>query len=66
MWLAVNIAPGIFNLPAAKYNMSVDASPIRITSIPCEVAPSENASASFGDDGRISSPIIIVEGSRSS
>ena len=46
--------------------MSVDAKPMRITSIPCDVAPSENASAKFVDDGRISSPIIIVDGSRSS
>ena len=65
LWLAVNIAPGKFSFPAAKYNISVDASPMRITSIPCEVTPAENASANTGDDGRISSPITTVAGSRS-
>ena len=59
------MAPGIFNLPEAKYNMSVEARPIRITSIPLDVAPAENASANSGEDGRISSPITIVPGSRS-
>ncbi|CAB4810921.1 unannotated protein [freshwater metagenome] len=65
LWLAVNIAPGIFNFPAAKYNISVDARPIRITSKPREVTPAENASANCGEDGRISWPITIVPGSRS-
>ena len=60
------MAPGMLSFPAAKYNISVDARPIRITSMPCDVAPSENASASGEEVGRISSPIIIVEGSRSS
>ncbi|CAB4916181.1 unannotated protein [freshwater metagenome] len=45
--------------------MSVDASPILITSSPVEVTPAENASASAGDEGRISWPIITVAGSRS-
>jgi hypothetical protein len=45
--------------------MSVDANPIRITLRPCEVTPAENASAKMGDDGRISSPITTVPGSRS-
>ena len=34
LWLAVNIMPGKFNFPDAKYNMSVEAKPIRITSMP--------------------------------
>ena len=46
--------------------MSVDAKPIRITSVPLLVTPAENASANSGDEGRISSPIITVLGSRSS
>ena len=45
--------------------MSVDAKPIRITSKPCEVTPAEKASANTGDEGRISSPITTVPGSRS-
>ena len=45
--------------------MSVDANPMRMTSIPKDVAPAENASANSGEDGRISSPITIVPGSRS-
>ena len=45
--------------------MSVEARPIRITSRPCEVTPAENASAKTGEDGRISSPITTVPGSRS-
>ena len=57
--------PGKFNFPEAKYNISVDASPILITSIPWLVAPSENASAKSGEEGRISSPTTIVPGSRS-
>ena len=65
LWLAVNMAPGNPNLPDAKYNMSVDASPMRITSIPWEVAPSENASANCGEDGRMSSPMTTVPGSLS-
>ena len=65
LWLAVNMAPGIFNLPAAKYNISVEASPIRITSSPREVTPAENASANCGEEGRISSPTTTVPGSRS-
>ena len=43
---------------------SVEANPIRITSKPCEVTPEEKASAKSGDDGRISSPITTVPGSR--
>ena len=46
--------------------MSVEANPIRITSMPWLVAPSEKASASGEDEGRISSPTTIVAGSRSS
>ena len=34
LWLAVNIIPGKFNFPEAKYNMSVEDNPIRITSMP--------------------------------
>ena len=64
LWLAVNIAPGRFSFPAAKYNISVEASPIRMTSRPCEVTPAENAVASVGEDGRISSPMTTVPGSR--
>ena len=65
LWLAVNIAPGNPNFPDAKYSMSVEANPIRMTSIPNEVAPAENASANNGDEGRMSSPITIVPGSLS-
>ena len=65
LWLAVNIAPGSPSFPEAKYNISVDAKPIRITSIPCEVTPAENASARIGEEGRMSSPITMVPGSRS-
>ena len=36
-----------------------------MTSRPCEVTPAANAVASVGDDGRISSPITTVPGSRS-
>lgn len=43
----------------------MDAKPIRITFRPCDVTPAENASANIGDDGRISSPITTVPGSRS-
>jgi hypothetical protein len=57
--------PGRFNFPEAKYSISVDAKPILITSIPWLITPSEKASASNGDDGRISSPTTIVAGSRS-
>ena len=45
--------------------MSVEAKPILITSIPWLFAPSVNALASIGDEGRISSPTTIVAGSRS-
>ena len=45
--------------------MSVDAKPMRITFVPLLVTPAENASASSGDEGRISSPMITVLGSRS-
>jgi len=45
--------------------MSVDAKPIRMTFKPWEVTPAENASANIGDEGRISSPITTVPGSRS-
>ena len=65
LWLAVNIAPGIPSLPEAKYNISVEAKPIRMTSMPCDVTPAEKASANSGEDGRISSPITMVPGSRS-
>jgi hypothetical protein len=37
--------------------MSVEQSPTRITSAPWLRAPSESASASGADDGRMSSPI---------
>ena len=37
---------------------------MRITSIPKEVTPAENASASGIEDGRISSPMTTVPGSR--
>ena len=36
-----------------------------MTSNPCEVIPAEKAVAKIGDDGRISSPITTVPGSRS-
>jgi hypothetical protein len=65
LWLAVNIAPGNPSLPEAKYIKSVEAKPIRITSMPCEVTPAEKASANSGDEGRMSSPITTVAGSRS-
>ncbi|CAB4816847.1 unannotated protein [freshwater metagenome] len=65
LWLAVNIAPGRLSFPDAKYNISVDANPIRVTSKPCDVTPAENASAKIGDEGRISSPITTEPGSRS-
>ena len=65
LWLAVNMAPGRLSFPEAKYNISVDAKPIRMTSSPCDVTPAENAVAKVGDDGRISSPITTVPGSRS-
>ncbi|CAB5055266.1 unannotated protein [freshwater metagenome] len=45
--------------------MSVEAKPILITSMPFDVAPAENASASSGEEGLMSSPITIVPGSRS-
>lgn len=45
--------------------MSVEANPIRITFKPCEVTPAENASANTGEEGRISSPMTTVPGSRS-
>jgi hypothetical protein len=32
---------------------------------PCEVTPAEKASAKIGEEGRISSPITTVPGSRS-
>ena len=46
--------------------MSVEAKPIRRVSKPCDITPALNASASSGDEGRISSPITTVAGSRSS
>ena len=64
LWLAVNIAPGSPSLPEAKYNISVEANPMRMTSIPKEVTPAEKASASGIEDGRISSPMTTVPGSR--
>ena len=57
--------PGKFNFPDAKYNISVEASPILITSIPWLFAPLVKASANSGEDSRISSPTTIVAGSRS-
>ena len=45
--------------------MSVEAKPMRITFVPLLVTPAENASASSGEEGRISSPMITVLGSRS-
>ena len=43
----------------------MDANPIRITFNPCDVTPAEKASANTGEEGRISSPITTVPGSRS-
>src|SRR3954451_21878153 len=56
LWLAVNIAPGTPRCPDAKYSWSVDASPIIVTSAPAAAAPSANARAMPGDDGRMSCP----------
>ncbi|SLH33695.1 Uncharacterised protein [Mycobacteroides abscessus subsp. abscessus] len=56
LWLAVNIAPGQPNRPEAKYNSSVEASPMCTTSRPCAVTPSAKAAASSGEDSRMSCP----------
>ncbi len=54
LWLAVNIAPGRPSDPEAKYSWSVDARPIIVTSAPAAAAPSANARAMPGEDGRMS------------
>ena len=42
---AVNIAPGQSSRPEAKYNSSVEARPIRVTSRPWDVTPRAKAPA---------------------
>lgn len=54
LWLAVNIAPGRFSEPDAKYSWSVLARPMLTTSRPCEVTPSAKAADSPGDESRMS------------
>ena len=54
LWLAVNIAPGSWSRPEAKYSRSVEARPMSITSAPALVTPSAKAAASPGLDGRMS------------
>jgi len=51
---AVNIAPGMFMLPLAKYRRSVLASPRFTTDAPVDVTPSSNAATRLGPDGRMS------------
>ena len=51
---AVNMAPGASSVPAAKYIMSVDASPRSTTSRPCRCTPSAKAAASSTPLGRMS------------
>ena len=54
--------PGKSNFPEAKYSISVEDNPIRITSIPWLVAPSQKAFANSAEEGLISSPTTIVGG----
>ncbi len=65
LWLAVNIAPGSWSRPEAKYSWSVEARPMSITSAPVLVTPSANAFARPGLDGRMSYPTTTVPPSAS-
>src|SRR4051812_37559004 len=59
LWLAVNIAPGMSSLPAAKYSRSVEPRPAPTTSAPRLVAPSAKAADKATPDSRMSRAVTI-------